>query len=363
MPKFPSHDHVANFTTGAWFDINIVINESEWFRTWVDGRVTTTNTDTDLDTLASTYSYDGTRDTFPEGFRILVTATGSLTGDAANFQNMVAEWQRVNPVRGGGGKWVKLYNFETANTKVQVAVLDDGKIYEDTITAGPTHSWASIPDKGSTDGTSEYGNDCFHPYTTAAANANGIDLVMDPAGGDYRPRSEVTDSTERPDITKDGSTFAKNIDSAVTFVSNAGSIASDVLAGFTGQTSDYFKHGIGFNFRLPWPCASGAGVGSPAENVGELYGGGASEGDWATTTSYSVGNTVHQSTKLYICLEAHTSGTFATDLSNGKWRQLVGFQPSSLDIQNQNFTHDGQQGFNTLNSASEDLGQISALGS
>lgn len=348
----------TNFSTGAWFDINIVINEENWFRTWSDVIASSNAT---LDTHASTYAYDGTRDSFPEGFRVLVTSN-SPTGDLANFANMVVEWQRVNPTRAAGGQWVKLYTFDTANTKIQVANLDDGKIYEDTITAGPTHSWQSIPGKGSTDGTSEYGNDCFHPYTTAPANANGIDLVHDPAGADYRPRSEVTDSTERPDITSDGSQFAKNIDSAVTFTSNAGSIASDVLAGFTGQTSDFFKHGIGFNFRLPWPCASGSGVGSPAENVGELYGGGATEGDWATTTSYSVGDTVHESTKLYICLVAHTSGTFATDLSNGNWRLLTGFQPSSLDVQNQNYTHDGQQGYNALNSSSEDLGQLNALG-
>ena len=42
---------------------------------------------------------------------------------------------------------------------------------------------------------------------------------------------------------------------------------------------------------------------------------------WVTSTSYSIGDTVSESGKGYVCLTAHTSGTFATDLSAGKWRE------------------------------------------
>mgnify|MGYP005635678961 FL=1 len=46
------------------------------------------------------------------------------------------------------------------------------------------------------------------------------------------------------------------------------------------------------------------------------------EGPWATTTAYVIGDVVENSGTSYICILAHTSGTFSTDLSNVKW-QLV----------------------------------------
>lgn len=44
---------------------------------------------------------------------------------------------------------------------------------------------------------------------------------------------------------------------------------------------------------------------------------------WVTTTAYVVGNLVLQGGNVYVCAANHTSGTFATDLSGGKWT-LVG---------------------------------------
>lgn len=41
---------------------------------------------------------------------------------------------------------------------------------------------------------------------------------------------------------------------------------------------------------------------------------------WATGTAYTVGTRVIESSIVYFCISAHTSGTFATDLSGGKWR-------------------------------------------
>jgi hypothetical protein len=40
---------------------------------------------------------------------------------------------------------------------------------------------------------------------------------------------------------------------------------------------------------------------------------------WVTVTSYSVGDFVQESSTIYYCIVAHTSGTFATDLAAGKW--------------------------------------------
>lgn len=40
---------------------------------------------------------------------------------------------------------------------------------------------------------------------------------------------------------------------------------------------------------------------------------------WVTPTAYIINDVVLQSNRLYQCLIAHTSGTFATDLAAGKW--------------------------------------------
>jgi hypothetical protein len=42
-------------------------------------------------------------------------------------------------------------------------------------------------------------------------------------------------------------------------------------------------------------------------------------GVWITATSYSVNDLVHINSSTYICVTAHTSGTFTTDLSGGLW--------------------------------------------
>lgn len=44
---------------------------------------------------------------------------------------------------------------------------------------------------------------------------------------------------------------------------------------------------------------------------------------WTGTTSYDVGALVKESGKNYYCTTAHTSGTFVTDLSAGKWYEIT----------------------------------------
>src|SRR6056297_291394 len=43
------------------------------------------------------------------------------------------------------------------------------------------------------------------------------------------------------------------------------------------------------------------------------------QGPWVTSTAYETGDLVRESGTAYICIEAHTSGTFSTDLTNNKW--------------------------------------------
>ena len=44
---------------------------------------------------------------------------------------------------------------------------------------------------------------------------------------------------------------------------------------------------------------------------------------WVTSTSYAVNDLVSNGGSVYNCEVAHTSGTFATDLADGKWREVV----------------------------------------
>lgn len=45
---------------------------------------------------------------------------------------------------------------------------------------------------------------------------------------------------------------------------------------------------------------------------------------WATATAYAIGDLRSDGGVSYYCKEAHTSGTFATDLAAGKWHALTG---------------------------------------
>jgi hypothetical protein len=46
---------------------------------------------------------------------------------------------------------------------------------------------------------------------------------------------------------------------------------------------------------------------------------------WVTGTTYAVNDSVFNGVQYYICLVAHTAGTFSTDLSAGKWALLADF--------------------------------------
>lgn len=47
------------------------------------------------------------------------------------------------------------------------------------------------------------------------------------------------------------------------------------------------------------------------------------EGPWTTATAYAAYDVVYQNGSSYICLVAHTSGTFATDLAANNWALLA----------------------------------------
>lgn len=56
------------------------------------------------------------------------------------------------------------------------------------------------------------------------------------------------------------------------------------------------------------------------------------KGDWQTSTLYAVKDLVFSGGVTYICLVAHTSGTFSTDAASGKWAVYQG--ATQVDLQN-----------------------------
>lgn len=193
-----------NAGQGMW-DFNLVIWDDVFFRTWVDARA---SGNSDLDSLADSsgdgYSFTTSRDDFPQGFRVLVDSD-SPTGDLANFANMVAEYD--------GSVWHKKYSFDSSNDKSQIAVIDEGRLYE---YQHSTTSWTDISGD-------DYANDCFHQYSDIA-NVAGVDLV------NGTPRSDITDAITYPEITHTtGQSFSKNNNSAVEITFTHGSIVNAAL--------------------------------------------------------------------------------------------------------------------------------------
>ena len=58
--------------------------------------------------------------------------------------------------------------------------------------------------------------------------------------------------------------------------------------------------------------------------------GGTVRGPWATGTAYAVGDVVSEASKSYLCVVAHTSGTFSADLAASRW-VVIGNGGSALD--------------------------------
>jgi len=79
------------------------------------------------------------------------------------------------------------------------------------------------------------------------------------------------------------------------------------LIGFNFSTTTRFIIEMGAGYMRFWNPATGAQVNA------------ATPAAWATGNIYAVGSYVRESSKNYYCVTAHTAGTFATDLTAGRW--------------------------------------------
>lgn len=239
---------------------------------------------------ADNWAYSGATNQFPVGRRMFVDGVVSgFTGNDSNgipFENNICEWE--------GEEWIVKYR--PANTGVdldnmQVVVIDESIIYQ---WEQSSSTWKVV--------SGDLGVDCLHQFTSISSSES------------YDPKPAETDSTNHPDVTKDGNPFATNIFSAIEFKYQVGENFLDrLLSGSATPIGDFFKRGAWAVFRIPF---------SP-NNFG---------------TSVTVGN------------------IFGTDTPSVGADNL---QPSFLDTQNMSFTSRGTKGFNQTES--EDLGQLQEI--
>lgn len=135
------------------WDSNLVINYVDpennrkgFKRTWVHSRSPVAPNNPYF------YDDDGTGTTPPIGFRFLNTLPNfSGTDDKSGFlyQQSVLQYNE-------NGAWKILYDPRQIGDKLQVAVLDEGKIYE----------WNKVTEIWVDKSGDPVKNDCFHPFTT-----------------------------------------------------------------------------------------------------------------------------------------------------------------------------------------------------
>jgi hypothetical protein len=268
-------------------DSNLVAQDDGFFRTWVTEIAGDTDYNGSNDKGQSAV-FTHSNSTHPPGYRFLNFSNTQLSGTdrfGRSFTNAVVEWRDSRGIAGFGAEWVVLYSPDSTTDRMQVVSLDDGKIYEWNNSAT---EWQDITDDN-------FGYDCLHQWKSLY-NIEGFD-----------PRPAETNSTKFPEVTKDGSTFAKNIRSAVEIVYQWNAINQ-----IPESPGDY-KKGAWLSFEFPFPVST---YNSISEGVGDLYGGGTNEA-----------NPTH---------------------------------PSVLDTENMSWTHDGLLGFNH-GLSSEDLGPLESI--
>jgi len=300
----PPPEFINNALAPSMFDCNIVINDNSttnntgFFRTWVDFRATD---DTELQDIANTYAYSANVNLFPRGTRVLIDEefppSGVFGGNDLNdvpFANNIAEWD-------GDGNWIVKYKpaqFESDLDNMQVAVLDDGVIW----------FWDNSATKWKIQ-QGDFAHECFHTYDSITNTVS------------FREQPTETDSVEFPDVTKDGFTFLKNIDSAVTCeidvdglkVTNR--LINIIFALFRANdkpTSSYNQFGAWLCLRWPFSPINNGGV-----FLGDVYG-------------------------------------TATPSAN-----FPGLEPSTLTAQNMDFTSRGNFGY--TQPESDDYGQLHSI--
>ena len=285
-------DEVITSVEACMVDCNIVILdntlEAKFFRTWADFIATS---DATLSIAANNWAYSGQTNQFPVGRRCFVNGLGSGTfaGNDSNgipFSQNIAEWS--------GEEWIVKYRPNNTGedlNNMQVMVWDEALLYNFDFNS---QTWDIQ--------SGDLATDCIHKYDTISSDSS------------YDPKPSETDSTNHPDVTRNGSTFATNIFSSIKCSYTISQTYDDrTTAGSTTPLGDFFKKGAWIVWRIPFsPNNYGTNV-----TVGNVYG----------TDTPAVGED--------------------------------NLMPSFLDTQNMSFTSRGNTGYNQI--TSEDLGQLQEI--
>ena len=172
------------------------------------------------------------------------------------------------------------------NFRDSVTDADPGAGYIRLNNADPTLATAAYVDVLDANGATVSAIlDSWDDQATAAARGQlWIRGIADPSAfHGYKVTGSVVDGTGYRKVT-------------LTYIGGSGSFAADdeLMVAFSAQGAD------GTNAIL-----------------------GVWQGAWVTATAYDVDDLVEEAGSTYICVEAHTSGTFATDLAAAKWELAV----------------------------------------
>jgi len=184
-------DPPTSVSVRCW-DMNLVVVDGTFQRTWVDTRATSPAA---IPTQLLYSTGVGTQ----RGFRVLVDGVG--TGLFAGHDNEVLQFT-VDQV------W---RTFRTAEESRMVAVDNEGKVYQ-----FQTGSWVDFS-------TSDQSNDCYHPVFQIG-NDQGINDHNDGLGGNYGEASAITYEFRYSNSDNTNST-----------------------------SSVYYRQGAWMNFRFPFP--------------------------------------------------------------------------------------------------------------
>ena len=218
----------------AMFDGNLVVNDDQTFRTWVDIETSGGAPSTD-------WTYDNSSSGYYDGFRVLVNGTGSgpFAGTDSNnnsYSFNIAEWSSVD--QAFRVKYAPYGN--NSLDSMQVAIFDSGKIKVwDNPTTGQWNEITSL----------DNGSDCFHPYDSIGQTTS---VHIDPDTGNEYVGANNGSGVKTVYTWTPGTNWLENT--------------------FNARTSAaYYKSGAWLGVRWPFPRYD---YGISGMNVGDIYGGG-----------------------------------------------------------------------------------------
>jgi hypothetical protein len=238
---------VAGASMGiGFFDGNLVVDDGQMKRTWVDISVN------DPSSIPSTYLYASSSapNRFYPGLRNLIKGdgTGIWSGNDKNgvpFKNAIIEYQDDNL-----GWLVK----KSAETNMVCAVIKEGQCYVFNDVDIVANGWGSIVTYGVGVGKDLNALDCFHPYDSLVNDY----IQHDEGSPGFAPNPDPHDIE-----------FTANQNSAIKVTYSWNLVP--ILETFPVVWGDYdwYKAGFWFNFRFPFPPNF---INEPGGVVGGGYG-------------------------------------------------------------------------------------------